>query len=119
MFTFFLEAGQGERESYYSTARVFRGGDPRGGAVFTKDGVYLKGLLEVYTFLHDALAENRVERTRQLFAGRLTCDDVVALEPLFADGTVVEPRFEPDWLQRRNQLAAYLAFSSLAHSLPL
>lgn len=119
LFKFFLEAGQGERESYYSTARIFRGGDPRGGAVFTKDGVYLKGLLEVYTFLHESLAQNRVERTRNLFAGRMTCPDVVSLEPLFEDGTVAPPRFEPDWLQRRNQLAAYLAFSSLANSLPL
>ena len=30
VFRFFLESGQEESESYHSTVRVFRGGDPRG-----------------------------------------------------------------------------------------
>lgn len=119
VFRFFLEAGQTERESYYSTARVFRGGDPRGGIAFTKDGVYLKGLLAVYSFLHDALAKNEVERTHYLFVGRLTCEDAVSLTPLIEEGTVALPRYEPEWLQNRGCLAAHLAFSALARSLSI
>src|SRR5690606_25614190 len=45
VFSFFLDAGQNELESYYSAMRIFRGGDVRGRLVFTKDVVYLVGLV--------------------------------------------------------------------------
>ena len=51
IFQSFLEAGQSEEESYQSAVRCFRGGDVRGRTVFTKDTVYLKGLMEVHAFL--------------------------------------------------------------------
>ncbi|HPH47489.1 MAG TPA: DUF1704 domain-containing protein, partial [Chryseolinea sp.] len=45
-FKFFLDAGQSEDESVRSVQRIFRGGAVKGGVVFTKDAVYLQGLLE-------------------------------------------------------------------------
>ncbi len=45
VFEFFLEAGQNETDSFSSTQRVFRGVPVTGGAAFTKDTVYLHGLL--------------------------------------------------------------------------
>lgn len=119
VFEFFLNEGQGEKESFYSAARVFRGGDPRGGVPFTKDGVYLHGLLDVHMFMHRALSEDPMglRLARTLFVGRLTCADAVVLAPLVEDGSVQMPRYEPSWLSRRAQLAAYLACSSLMQSL--
>jgi len=116
---FFLEAGQTEAESFNSAARVFRGGDVRGGVVFTKDAVYLRGLLKTHAWLHAALAERKLAYPHYLFAGRLTWGDVEELEPCFAEGIVAPPRYEPAWVARRDNLAAYLAFSLLSHELPL
>src|SRR5690606_23946017 len=49
VFRFFLDAGQTEGDSFASTQRVFRGVPTTGGAAFTKDTVYLHGLLSVHT----------------------------------------------------------------------
>ena len=51
LFTFFLDAGQWEEESVKSVQGIFRGGAVKGVVVFTKDAVYLQGLIEVHTFL--------------------------------------------------------------------
>ena len=50
VYRFFLEAGQSDTDSFSSTQRVFRGVPVTGGAAFTKDTVYLHGLLSVHTF---------------------------------------------------------------------
>src|SRR5919106_2790511 len=81
VFRYFLEAGQDAQESFQSTARIFRGGDPHGGIVFTKDIVYLQGLISVHTFLRKAVQSNKFQYAEHLFAGRLTLGDVIALEP--------------------------------------
>ncbi len=79
IFKFFLESGQPEDESVRSAQRIFRGGDVRGGIAFTKDAVYLQGLVEVHTFLRVAIRDNRPELIRNLFAGRLTMADALRL----------------------------------------
>ncbi len=45
VFRFYREAGQNLDDSYHSTLRVFRGGDPRGRVVFTRDVIYVQGLV--------------------------------------------------------------------------
>ena len=119
LFRFFLDAGQSLEESYQSAQRVLRGGDPAGGAAFTKDAVYLEGLALVHTFLTKAIADNRPGLIPDLFAGRLTLGDVVSLQPLFDDGTLAQPRYVPPWAQGLNRLSAYLAFSTFANRIRL
>jgi uncharacterized protein (TIGR02421 family) len=119
VFRFFLDHGQTEEESFQSAARVFRGGDVQGRVAFTKDAVYLPGLIGTYAFFHTALAALKVEYPRWMFAGRLTWGDVVALEPFFHDGTIEPAVHVPGWAANREKLAAFLAFSNLAHLLPL
>jgi len=119
VFRFFLDAGQPERESYQSTMRVFRGGDVRGTIVFTKDIVYLKGLLLTHAFLHKAIEQARPQLLRLLFAGRLTLGDVVALAPFYDQGWVVPPRFTPDWVTDQRRLAANLTYSVFANRIDL
>jgi uncharacterized protein (TIGR02421 family) len=114
VFRFFLDQGQSEDESAHSAMRVFRGGHVRGGVAFTKDTVYLAGLISVHTFFRKAIAESRPELVRRLFAGRLRLSDVVALEASFAAGDVSDARFVPAWAGALPNLAAYLAFSSVA-----
>ena len=114
VFRFFLEAGQSESESFSSTMRVFRGGSVKGGIVFTKDTVYLSGLLSCHAFLREAMHQTKLKYTRYLFCGRLTFDDAVQLEPYFASGFIAEPVYLPQWLENDQSLAAYLAFSLFA-----
>lgn len=119
VFKFFLESGQTESESFNSTTRVFRGGKPTGSVVFTKDTVYLSGLLTCHLFLRWAMNETSLRYTRYLFCGRLTFDDAVKLEPYFTSGYINEPVYLPDWLKNEQSLAAYLAFSLFGDKIPV
>jgi uncharacterized protein (TIGR02421 family) len=119
IFRFFLDSGQDEYESFQSTARIFRGGDPRGGIVFTKDVVYLQGLVRTHTFLRKAVQSNKFQYAEHLFAGRMTLGDVIALEPFFASGVIAPPLYEPPWLRQRSSLAAYLCYSVFANRIDL
>jgi uncharacterized protein (TIGR02421 family) len=109
VFNSFLEAGQSEEESYQSTVRCFRGGDVRGKTVFTKDTVYLKGLMELHAFLAIIIHENRPELANALFAGRLSIGDVIELAPYFESGFLVGPHYMPHWASDLRTLASALA----------
>jgi uncharacterized protein (TIGR02421 family) len=119
VFRFFLDAGQSEDDSFSSAQRVFRGVAPTGGAAFTKDAVYLHGLLSVHTFFRWALKNQRMNLCRNLFAGKLALHDVIALEPYFDDGTIAQPRYLPPWVQHARGLAGMLAFSLFANRIRL
>ena len=115
VFGYFIDAGQGPEESFSSAQRVFRGMPLAGGCAFTKDTVYLRGLVGVHTFFREALQRDRLRLCRWLFAGKMTLADVVRFEPLFADGTLAAPRWLPDWVERAGGLAGLLAFSLFAN----
>ncbi len=115
VFGFFLEEGQSEEESVRSAMRVFRGGDVRGRWVFTKDVVYVQGLVAVHTFLRKAIASHRPVLIERLFAGRIHLSDVLTLEEDFESGLIAPPKFLPRWARNLPSLAAYLAFSAVAY----
>lgn len=119
VFRCFIAAGQTEADSFTSTQRVFRGVPVTGGAAFTKDTVYLHGLLSVHTFFRWCLRHRRLRLTRLLFAGKMSLQDVFALEPLFDQGVLAEPLYLPPWIQRANGLAGMLAFSLFANRIRL
>ncbi len=119
VFRYFIDAGQNEVESFSSAQRVFRGVPVTGGHAFTKDAVYLRGLIGVHTFFRWALREGKLALCRHLFAGKMTLGDVQRFEPLFADGTLVPPRWLPAWVSRANGLAGMLAFSLFANRIRL
>jgi uncharacterized protein (TIGR02421 family) len=119
VFRYFLDAGQNPAESFASAQRVFRGVTPNGGAAFTKDAVYLRGLIGVHTFFRSALRHNKLRLCRLLFAGKMTLSDVARFEPLFDSGVLLPPRWLPHWVQRANGLAGMLAFSLFANRIRL
>jgi len=119
VFKFFLESGQTDADSFTSAMRVFRGVPLGGGSAFTKDTVYLHGLLSVHTFFRWALKNQRLQLCRNLFAGKMALHDVLALEPYFASGYVAAPVYLPPWMQRANGLAGVLAFSLFANKIRL
>ncbi len=119
VFEAFLESGQTEDESFFSTMRLFRGVPPTGGVAFTKDSVYLRGLLEVHTFFRWALRHDHLDATRRFLSGRMTPGDAIELAEAFEAGDLVTARYVPPWMQRGNGLAGYLAFSLFANEIRL
>lgn len=119
VFNFFKSYGQGDDESFQSAARIFRGGDPRGGSIFTKDVVYLHGLMFLHTFLRKVIQRKRFHYAPLLFIGRLTLGDVISLEPLVETGMIVPPKYLPDWVANSSCLAAYLCYSIFSNRINL
>jgi hypothetical protein len=119
VFRFFLDEGQSEGDSFNSAMRVFRGAPLTGGVAFTKDTVYLHGLLSVHTFFRWAFKHQKLMLTRYIFAGKMTLHDALAFEPFFESGFIAEPIYLPPWAQRTNALAGYLSFSLFANRIRL
>lgn len=113
LFKFFQQHGQNAEESYYSTMRIFRGGQPQGGIVFYKDNVYLRGLIEVSSFLKTAMHQGFIHDIALLFCGKLTTEDVLQLKPVAGQGGIIDPVYMPDWAKRSSELAAHLAINDL------
>jgi uncharacterized protein (TIGR02421 family) len=110
-FEFFMEHGQGLEESYHSAARIFRGGQPDGGCIFTKDVVYLDGLIRIHTLFRWALANKRLGLVHLLFCGRLTLEDCFLLEESYDQGLIAPPLQIPEWYENIEGLAGQLTFS--------
>lgn len=119
VFRFFLDEGQTPSDSFASAQRIYRGVPLTGKAAFTKDSVYLTGLIGVHTFFRWTLKHRRIRLTRLLFAGKMTLQDVLAFELLFDDGTLAEPLYVPPWVQRAQGMAGMLAFSLFANRIRL
>ena len=119
VFRYFLDAGQTPEDCFASAQRVFRGVPTSGGAAFTKDTVYLRGLVGVHTFFRWALRQQKLHLCRWLFAGKMTLADVQRFEPLFEAGVLVPARWMPPWIERANGLAGMLAFSLFANRIRL
>lgn len=119
VFRGFLEAGQSEVESYRSAARVFRGGNVRGGDCFTKDGAYLQGVMVIHVFIRKVLQEGRGDLLPMLFAGRLTTADVITLAPFRDSGLIAAPVYLPPWARDPQRILATMAFSAAAQRLRL
>jgi uncharacterized protein (TIGR02421 family) len=115
VFRFFREHGQNARDSFTSAQRVFRGVPLTGGAAFTKDNVYLAGLLTVHTFFRWAFKRRRLDLMHHLFAGKFALEDALMLAPCFADGSLSTPRYLPPWVRSAHGLAGKLAFSLFAN----
>lgn len=119
VFRYFLDQGQTAEDSFASAQRVFRGVPTTGGAAFTKDTVYLRGLVGVHTFFRWSLRQQKLHLGRWLFAGKMTLADVQRFEPLFDCGVLKRPRWLPPWIVRANGLAGMLAFSLFANRIRL
>ncbi|HTJ43370.1 MAG TPA: flavohemoglobin expression-modulating QEGLA motif protein [Kofleriaceae bacterium] len=120
VYRWFLTQTAGNKDqAFENTRRVFRGGTLTGGAPFTKDVVYLDGLLRVHNFLRAAVLSGRSDCLRLLFAGKLEIEDVPALCHLSEIGLLRPPTFLPPWAHDLRFLVAYLAYSGFLNSVDL
>lgn len=111
VYRYFLENTGDPDQSFENARRVFRGGVVTGGAPFTKDLVYLLGLLQVDNFIRASFAAGRADCLSLLFCGKLDLFDIPALCELYALGLCRPPRFLPPWISDPRYLLAILTFS--------
>jgi uncharacterized protein (TIGR02421 family) len=121
VFRFFRKRGAAEPpfEAFENARRVFRGGVLDGGAPFTKDTIYLGGLVEVHNFLRAAVKRGDASLIRLLFVGKIDLTDLEAMSLLRAEGLLAEPRFMPPWATDLRYLLSYLAYSTFLNEISL
>jgi uncharacterized protein (TIGR02421 family) len=119
LYRFFLERTDEPAQAFENARRVVRGGLVTGGAPFTKDGVYLDGLVRVHDFLRVAVRIDRADVMPLLFCGKLDLADLPALATLAGLGLCRYPRFMPPWAANRRFLISYLAYSGFLNRVRL
>jgi uncharacterized protein (TIGR02421 family) len=112
VFEWFRTEGYEEDECFHNTRRVFRGGVLEGGAPFTKDACYCKGIVLNYAFIRSAIQHDRVDLVPFLFVGKVAHEDVPVLVRRVSDGVVKPPRFVPPMFKDLNGLAIWMAYST-------
>lgn len=119
IYRFFLDRAGSREQAYENARRVFRGGVLTGGAPFTKDIVYLDGLIRVHNFLRVIASTGKASCLRLLFCGKLDIEDVPVLHELTVRGLCRPPKFLPPWASDLRFLLCYLAYSSFLNSVNL
>lgn len=112
VYRYFLDRTDSPDQAFENARRVFRGGVMTGGAPFTKDVVYLYGLLQVSSAVRAMFAAGRSDCLVLLFCGKLDLIDIPALCELTAMGLCRLPRYLPPWIQDPRYLLAFLTYSA-------
>ncbi|MDD1605887.1 MAG: flavohemoglobin expression-modulating QEGLA motif protein [Methylococcaceae bacterium] len=119
VYNYFLERTGNADQSFENARRVFRGGVITGGAPFTKDVVYLFGLLQVSNTINAIFSAGRSDCLRLLFCGKLDIQDIPALCELAAMGLCRPARYLPPWASDLRSLLALLTYSTFMNKLNL
>ena len=90
-----------------------------GGAPFTKDGVYLDGLVRVHNFLRTIVSTGRADCLHYLFCGKLGIEDIPVMHELTERGLCKPPKYLPPWALDMRFLLCYLSYSSFLNGVDL
>ncbi len=119
-YRWFVGRCASELDAFYAAQRVFRGAALGGRYPFTKDVVYLAGLLEVYHFIQAATKVQDRILIECLLTGRIALEDVGTIEWLRLHGILDPPHFIPDWLKNWEALVSFFSFFGVVlHSVDL
>lgn len=119
VYNYFLGRIGNESQAYENSRRVFRGGVLTGGAPFTKDGVYLEGLIRVHNFLKAIAANGRADCLKLLFCGKLDIEDIPVLYKLEEMGLCQPAKYLPPWVEDARYLLAYLTCSDFLNKMDM
>lgn len=112
VFEWYRTEGYEEEECFQNARRVFRGGLIEGGAPFTKDACYCKGIVLNYAFMRAAIQHDRAMLIPFLFVGKVAHEDVPTLYEHVTDGIVRPPPYLPPLFDDMNGLAIWICYSS-------
>lgn len=119
VYRYYLTKTEDEEQAFENTRRVFRGGLLTGKAPFTKDIVYLDGLLNVHNFLRTVVSDGRADLLPLLFVGKLNIEDMAEMVQFKKLGLLKDPKYLPPWIKDIRFLLTYLAYSSFLNSVKL
>ena len=119
VFNFYNERLDDPDQAFENTRRVFRGGVLSGGAPFTKDMVYLNGLLRVHNFMRTVVKLGRADLIRILFMGKMDIEDVPALAQMTSSGRMRAPEYMPPWAKDLRFLVSYMSYSSFLNQVKM
>ena len=119
VYQYFLARIENEQQSYENARRVFRGGVVSGSYPFTKDMVYLDGLLSVHNFLRSIVSSGRSDCLRLLFCGKLDIEDIPVIHELTQMGLCQPAKYLPPWASDLRFLLCHLAYSSFLNGVDL
>jgi len=117
VYHYFLERTGNPDQSFENARRVFRGGVITGGAPFTKDVVYIFGLLQVSTVIRAIFSAGRSDCLRLLFCGKLELQDIPALCELASMGLCRPARYLPPWASDLRSLLAILTYDTFMNKI--
>ena len=117
VYGFYCAKMTNKEQAFENTRRVFRGGLLTGGAPFTKDIVYLDGLLRVHNFLRAIVSVGRPDCLRLLFCGKLDLTDIPMLGWMVASGLCKPAVYLPPWATDLRFLLSYLAYSAFLNTI--
>jgi len=112
VYEWFRTEGYDEEECFHNTRRIFRGGVLDGGAPFTKDACYCKGVVLNHAFIWSAIQHNRADLIPYLFVGKVAHEDIPILARRATDGVIRAPRYLPPMFKDLNGLAMWMAYST-------
>tara|TARA_B100000678_G_scaffold122607_1_gene102580 strand:+ start:24948 stop:26222 length:1275 start_codon:yes stop_codon:yes gene_type:complete len=121
LYRFFREKSTRDApfEAFESARRVVRGGMVEGGAPFTKDGIYLAGLIEVHSFLRAAIRGGDTRLIELLFVGKIDLADLEAMNMLARENLIERPLYMPPWAKDMRYLLAYLSYSTFLNQIDI
>ena len=119
LYRFYLTKTDIKEQAFENARRVCRGGLITGGAPFTKDIVYLDGLLNVHNFLRTVVGDGRADLLPLLFVGKLNIEDLGEMVHFKELGLLESPVYLPPWIKDIRFLLTYLAYSSFHNQLKL
>lgn len=119
VFDFYKARVEDPDQAFENTRRIFRGGVMTGGAPFTKDMVYLNGLLRVHNFMRTVVKLGRADLIRILFCGKMDIEDVPALAQMASTGRMRAPKFMPPWAKDLRFLVSYMAYSGFLNQVKM
>ena len=119
LYRFFMERCRLKTEAFENARRVFRGGVLSVGYPFTKDVVYLDGMVRVHNFFRTAIALGRKDAMELLFIGKIDLDDIPILLSLKKEGMIQKPKFVPYWIKDMNFLVSFFALTTFLGDMDL
>lgn len=111
LYRFFVDQTGDPSQSFEDARRIVRGSLLDGGAPFTKDGVYLDGLVRVHNFMRAVVELTRPDLIPLLFCGKMDIEDIPAIYQLAQEGLVLRPRYVPPWVEDRRFIVSYLTYT--------
>ncbi len=112
VFEWYRTEGYDEEECFQNSRRVFRGGLLGGGAPFTKDACYCKGIVLNYAFMRAAIQQDKAQLIPFLFVGKVAHEDIPVLYAHVTDGIIKPPPFLPPIFDDMSGLAIWMCYSS-------